>query len=357
MGINSTPYSGLKLLAHHDKIESIKKGERVAPLYIRIKPINICNHKCFYCSYAVEESINYEGVNLKDQIPWEKMKEIIADLGDMRVKAVTFSGGGEPTVYPFIIPTMKGILEKGIDLSIITNGQKLDGEIAEILSQAKWVRISFDAADAQTYQEIRRIPISYFNTVCKNISKFAKQKSKACELGINFVVNHKNANKVYEFAKFVKELGANHVKFAARITKNTEDYHRDFKENVIEQIHLASQNLTDSGFKIINKYEEDFGITTVFHRTYKKCFVKEVVTVIAADSKVYFCHDKAYVEEGLVGDLNKCSFKELWFSPEVIERYRKFDASKECNHHCVYDDRNILMNTFFDLDENHINFI
>jgi hypothetical protein len=82
-----------------------------------------------------------------------------------------------------------------------------------------------------------------------------------------------------------------------------------------------------------------------------------VVSVIAADSKVYFCHDKAYVSSGVVGDLNGRSLKELWFDPETIERFRNFDAKKECKHHCVYDDRNILINTFLSLDGQHINFI
>lgn len=110
-------------------------------------------------------------------------------------------------------------------------------------------------------------------------------------------------------------------------------------------------------FRIIDKYEGDFESALIFHRKYKNCYINKIFTVIAADCKVYFCHDKAYVSSGVVGDLREKSFKELWFSPEVIKRYAEFDAEKECCHHCVYDDRNELLNTFFSLDRNQINFI
>ena len=48
------------------------------------------------------------------------------------VKAVTFSGGGEPLVYPYITETMEKVLDAGIDLSIITNGSMLKGRNAQL---------------------------------------------------------------------------------------------------------------------------------------------------------------------------------------------------------------------------------
>jgi MoaA/NifB/PqqE/SkfB family radical SAM enzyme len=285
------------------------------------------------------------------------MQEIILDMSEMGVKAVTFSGGGEPLVYPYIVETMQKILDAGIDLSIITNGQLLKEERAKVLANAKWVRISFDSANAETYSKTRGIPLTAFDEVCHNIAEFSKIKKSNCELGINFVINHENASQVYDMAKLVKNLGVNHIKYTARVTKDLFEYHKPFKENVIEQIHRAKAELESEGFRVINKYEGDFESALVFHRCYEKCYINRLFTVIAADSKVYFCHDKAYVSDGIVGDLSQQSFKDLWFSDEVIKRYETFNPQIECNHHCVYDDRNELLNTFYSLDRNHINFI
>lgn len=353
----ATPYSNLKIFAQTKELNDIGEGRRIAPIYIRIKPTNYCNHKCYYCSYADSELGLRDSVNKQDQIPWEKMQEIISDISDMGVKAVTFSGGGEPLVYPYIVKTMQMVLDEGIDLSIITNGQMMKGESAELLANAKWVRISFDSSNASTYSKTRQIRLEAFDEVCKNIYGFSKLKDKDCELGINFVINHENAGQVYDTAKLVKTLGANHIKYAARVTKDLFAYHESFKQSAIEQIHRAKEELEDGNFRVIDKYEGDFDSALVFQRCYNKCYINRIVTVIAADSKVYFCHDKAYVQEGIVGDLKNRSFKDLWFSEETVKRYQGFNPQEECNHHCIYDDRNELLNAFYSLERKHINFI
>lgn len=353
----ATPYSNLKIFAHAQALEDIGAGKRVAPIYVRIKPTNYCNHRCYYCSYADSELGLRDSVGHQDQISWGKMQEVISDLSAMGVKAVTFSGGGEPLVYPYIVEAMRMVLDAKIDLSIITNGQLLNGERAEVLAGAKWVRISFDSADAQTYAETRGVSLDAFSEVCDNIRHFAAIKNAGCELGVNFVINHKNARQAYQMAELVKGLGVNHIKYTARVTRDLFAYHEPFREEAVRQIHSAADSLEGDGFRVINKYESDFDSALVFQRCYEKCYVSRIFTVIAADSRVYFCHDKAYVSDGVVGDLKGRSFQELWFSEEVRKRYEAFDARKECCHHCVYDDRNELLNTYFSLDKNHINFI
>jgi MoaA/NifB/PqqE/SkfB family radical SAM enzyme len=357
MSLKATPYSSLKLFAHTDKIEAIRKGERTAPLYVRIKPTNYCNQGCSYCHYSTGQYLDLEGQESQNLIPWEIMQGVIRDFSDIGVKAITFSGGGEPLMYPKIIDTMKMVLDKNIDLSIITNGSLLSGERAELLTQAKWVRISLDSARPETYSVIRKIPLKALENVYSNIAVFAKTKQKNCELGINYVISHENSDEIYLAAEKLKAAGVNHIKFAARITTDVAGYHTPIKDKVIEQIHQANDKLVGDGFKIINLYEEDFNLSSTFIRPYKRCVIKEIVCVVAADCKVYHCHDKAYLKNGIIGDLREKSFRDIWFSSEAINCAKEFDAHKECCHHCVYDNRNILLNTFLALEENHINFI
>jgi MoaA/NifB/PqqE/SkfB family radical SAM enzyme len=357
MPLEATPYSNIKIFAHPDKMEAMRNGGRTAPLFLLINPTNLCNHGCYYCSYADDVLGLRDRVVKNDQIPWEKMRKILDDIASMGVKAVIFSGGGEPLVYPDIAQTLSKVLKNRIDLAIITNGQLLDGERAEALSNAKWVRISFDSADAEAYGKYRNISPDCWHRVCDNIKRFSSIKSKSCELGINFVITHENASQVYDAAKLVKSLGANHIKFAARVTKDLHKYHEPFKEATFGHIHRAIEDFADGSFRVINKYEDDFAHDAVPSRPYSRCYIKEISAVIGADCKLYFCHDKAYVSSGVVGDLKERGLKELWFSDEVTERFRCFDAALQCKHHCVYDDRNILLNTFFSLDRNHINFV
>ncbi|MDD3374511.1 MAG: radical SAM protein [Candidatus Omnitrophica bacterium] len=355
--MSTNPYSHLKILWHLDKLQDLKSGRITSPIYIRIKPTNRCNHRCFYCSYADKELKLRESVKSFDEMPWKTLKGVILDLASMGVKAVTFSGGGEPLSYPFIEDAFRLVLKKKIELSLITNGQLLLGKVADLLCSAKWVRISMDSCDPEVFARTRGISKKSFDIIASNIKKFSKKKNKSCELGINFVVTHENANQVYDMAKFVKGLGVNHIKYTARITKNLFRYHAPFKDSVIKQIHKAQKCFEGSRFKIINKYEDDFSLSMKLKRTYSFCPMVQVLSVVAADSKVYLCHDKAYVPGGAIGDLKKKTFKEIWLSPKTKKLFQSFDPKKECRHHCVYDERNIFINELIGDPDDHINFI
>lgn len=355
MDKKATPYSNLKIFAHLDELQKVKSGERIAPIYVRIKPTNRCNQNCYYCHYR-SPYLELDQYNPYDEIPRKKMLEIISDFKEMGVKAVTFSGGGEPLLYPYIEEAMEAVLDAGIDLSIITNGSLLSGRKAELLARAKWVRVSQESGCAETYSKIRGVGKEAFELLCNNISNFAKEKNVDCELGVNFVIGPENYKEVYYTGKLMQELGANHIKYTAMMSNNAEKMHEPFKADVINQIHkLIDENMTD--FRIVNLYESDFNSNAVFGRNYNLCGIKDYVTVIAANSKIYYCHDKAYLSQGEIGDLTHQSFREVWFSDETTNKFLSFDPQKTCQHHCVYDDRNELLKQYYDLDYQHINFI
>ncbi len=356
MNRNSTPYSQLKIFCHPEIIKNLEEGKHCQPVYIRIKPTNRCNHNCYYCHYK-NSYLDLDDFDPTEEIPTNKMLEIVDDMAEMGVKAVTFSGGGEPLLYSGIEETMESVLEKGIDLSIITNGSLLNGRKAELLAQAKWVRISLESADDATYSRVRGIQEGSFTNLCHNIEQFAKIKDKKCELGINLVVNNENYKEIRKIAELMKSLGVNHVKYAPLISNNTEEYHREYKDEVIDTLQKLSVELNDENFKIIDLYTGDFENSVIFERQYSKCPLKEFICVIAANQKVYYCQDKAYLDDGIVCDLKNGSFKDLWNSKEVIEKFNTFDAKVICKQHCVHDSRNELINSFLKMDRNHVNFI
>lgn len=158
---------------------------------MRIKPTNRCNQNCYYCHYK-NQYLELDQYHPSDEISREKMLELIQDFKDIGVKAVTFSGGGEPLLYPYIEEAMEAVLETGIDLSIITNGSLLTGKKAKLLSKAKWVRISQESGCPETYARIRGVRESAFHELCENIRQFAEVKNADCELGVNFVVGSEN---------------------------------------------------------------------------------------------------------------------------------------------------------------------
>ena len=361
--MEETVYNNSKLAFHKSKLESFIEGNIMAPIYVRVKPTNYCNHHCFYCAYdSWNPIVKEQGRNA--QLPLAKMMEILSDFKEMGIKAVTYSGGGEPLVYPHIVEALEKTLEYGIELSIITNGQKLKNQRAELLKQAQWVRVSLDSCNAQTFSKTRRVPESWFYDLTNNLKSFAMIKPTSCELGINFVVQENNKDQVYSSIKLFRELGVDHVKITPRHILETSK--KDFeisKDDVTNQIEKARQEFSD--FRIYDSYDNDFNLINM--RTYTQCYIMQTIPVVGAVGDVYFCHDKAWRGEGVLGSIKNQSFKELWFSSETKIKFKEFNPKKECKHRCTNDSKNIIigkiLNDFNNVDlyipstNKHKNFI
>ncbi len=353
------PYSNLKIFRHLEYLNAIETGEWKPPIYIRLKPTNICNHHCEYCTYGsgntTQRTENRDNVNHRSVIPWEKLQEILSDIIEMGVKAITFSGGGEPLTYSHITDAAQILLDAGIDLSLISNGELLEGDRAKVFGHSKWVRISFDSPNRDEYCKLRGLRGESFDRVIRNIRDFAKSKDKDCVLGVNFVIGQKNYLRVYEAAKLLKELGCDNVKFAALID-NKANYHENIKDVVIEQIHKAIADFQDDNFLIINNYENDWMDKNHKAVDADRCYTCRLVTVIAADQRVYLCHTQAYDSHACLGDISDKSFRKFWMSDETINRINSVCPREDCRSNCVYESRNQLIESYLNSKE-HINFI
>lgn len=353
---NYLPYSELKLFHHIDRIEGLLQGKRVAPIYIRIKPTNVCNQNCFYCVYANDCVFEGRNVDKRESMEWSCLEKTLYELSDIGVKAVTFSGGGEPLCYHSIQKALELVQQLGLDYSMISNGQALEKENAELLKNAKWIRISLDSSKAGVYEKIRKV--NTYHKVLANIEQFAKCKNKNCTLGINCVITKENASDVYDICRLAKELGADNIKLSPIMVKeNDGEYHAGIKKTVSDQIARAREDLESESFGIVDKYTDDIGMTNDFVKSYSRCVIQELFAVIAADSKVYRCHQRAYMKSGFLGDLSEKSFKDIWYSEETMKSVRDYDAGRECKFRCAFDERNMLLNDFLNIDCNHVNFI
>jgi 2-iminoacetate synthase ThiH len=44
-------YSSTKPFYFADRLASLRDGAPAAPVHVRIKPTNVCNHDCYFCAY------------------------------------------------------------------------------------------------------------------------------------------------------------------------------------------------------------------------------------------------------------------------------------------------------------------
>jgi MoaA/NifB/PqqE/SkfB family radical SAM enzyme len=294
----------------------------------------------------------HPSANRSDMIHPDKMREVLHDLAMMDVRAVTFSGGGEPLTYPWIKDSMKFCLNNGIDLSIITNGVLLSGSRASILSNAKWVRISADYTDKWQYQTFRNVSYMGFDRVCKNIKKFSKNKN--VDLGINFIVHKQNCKDVFKAAKLFKSLGCNNIRFCPVWYPNFFSYHKKVTPIFFKGYARAKKLLEDKKFSISESFSKELSGGCLEQRTYTKCPMMQILPVIASDSNVYTCHNKAYDPKGLIGSIKKQSFMKLWDSKQTKKFMKNFNPSCSCKHQCTNDAKNLLINEILEAEGNFI---
>ena len=350
-------YSKFKIFHYKDKIDSLTKENYIqAPLHVRIKPTNICAHNCWYCAYRNDNYQLGEDMQLKDSIPKEKMDEIITDLVNMGVKSVTFSGGGDPFYYPYLLDTAKMLSQNNIKFAALTNGANLKGEIAKIFAQnATWLRISIDGWDDISYAKYRSIKEGEYSKVINNLKEFKKLQGD-CYLGISIVVDKDNASHIYEMIQTFYEIGVNSVKVSACLIGDDVDeinlYHKPYLEDTKEQIQKAIEDFSNNSFEIQDSYYE---ITSRYEKNYNWCPYVQINPVIGADMVVYSCHDKAYTSDGKLGDIKNISFKDMWNSNK--EQFYKINPQKDCNHHCMVNIQNQYILDYLSVDKNHLEFV
>lgn len=334
-------YSQYKIFWFKEKLESFSNKKTEAPISVRIKPTNKCVHDCSFCVYRSEFSEMHRSCNRIDELPKEKLIEVVNDLKQIGTKAITLSGGGEPLCHPDILEILNEINKLELDNSIITNGQLLSKDRAVALKNAKWVRVSMSYYNAASFEKSRRVPGKLSFEIYKNIENFAKIKNKNCDLGVNFVVDKDNYTHLFKVARRLKDLGVENVRFAPLWLPSFKSYHEPIKDEVLIHIRRVREALSDKNFKVYDSYKMD---EYEQERTYSKCHIMQITPVVAADGNVYTCHNKAYDQDGLIGSIKNQKFSEMWFSSETRCIFDNFSPIKHCSHHqCTNNKKNILI--------------
>ncbi|MBT4790154.1 MAG: radical SAM protein [Halobacteriovoraceae bacterium] len=355
----ASSYSKYKIFHFPKKIQSLKREapNALPPIHIRIKPLNACDHDCYYCAYRSSNLELGKDMNLKDLIPNKKMQEIIQDISLMGVKSVTFSGGGEPLRYPYMLESLETLVKKKINFAIISNGSNLQGKLADIISQhASWIRISLDGWDAKSYANYRNVSLQEFDKVIKNLERF-KQKSPRCKLSVNLIVNKDNAPHIEELVLKLKKIGIDNIKIGPCVISNDHQknyaYHQPIALQVKQSIVKLQKNHSSSNFELINGY--NFTPIENMEKKYSWCPYVQVLPVIGADLMVYTCQDKAYTQKGVIGSIKDISFKEFWLNNK--DKFYRITPSKDCHHNCVAHDKNKMLIDFLDISNEDVNFV
>ena len=371
MNIDPNVYSPFKAAHHQDKIETFRKGGQPVPLQVQLIISDLCNHNCSFCAYRMEGYTSnqnfgeWDGVknminnNPNRMISYEKCKEILDDCKEMGVKALQFTGGGEPTVHPKHREIFQHTLDLGLDLALVTNGGLVKDGLAEILAQSKWVRFSLDAATSETHSSLREVSPMLFEKTLRNISKVVKARENFSDsdlvIGVGFVVTKENWKEVYEGVKIYSDLGVDNARISAVFTPDDFEYHEEHYEEVKELVSKAKEDFETPEFKVFDLFGDRLEDLQQHRPDYSFCGYMHLNTYIGGDLKVYTCCNNAYNSYGEMGSLVDQRFKDFWYSNEKIKEYTDFNA-KGCER-CMFNNKNRFINYLVDEAPVHINYV
>ena len=362
-------YSDLKIVHHEDKLSALRWGEQIIPAQVQLIISDLCNQDCGFCAYRwsgyASNQLFTQGAELavfghdnpKRWIPYEKVVEILEDCSDMGVRAIQITGGGEPTVHPQYKKIFKDVLERRLDLALVTNGARLDDESLDILTQATWIRVSVDCGTAETYAQIRRVSPTGWTKVWENIRKLVTKKEQTGSdlvIGIGFVVTADNYKEIVQGTKIARDAGVDNIRLSAVFQPDDENYFKDFYEEAASNCR-AAETLATKSFQIVNNFGDRVSDLKQHSPDYSFCGYQQFVTYIGGDLNVYRCCVLAYNERGIIGSIKNQSFKELWKSEQKRIDFENFDA-RQCNR-CMFNSKNKVILYALDPKPLHVNFV
>jgi len=364
-------YSPFKVVHHMERLNLLKQNRQPVPAQVQLVISDVCNHDCSFCAYRMSGYTSNENFGILDatsqqvennpnrKIPYEKCIEILEDCKEMGVKAIQFTGGGEPTTHKDHPKIFQKVIDLGMDLALITNGAILKPSVIETLVHAKWVRISVDAGTPEMYSKIRKIKKEKFNSTLKNISKLVEAKASSTDtdllVGVGYVVDQNNFGEIYKFAKIASELGVDNIRIGAIFTSEGFEYHRGHHAAVVEQVQRIKDDFQSDTFTIFDAFNDR--IDDLVHESpdYDNCGYMHFDTYIGGDLKVYSCCNNAYSKHGEMGSIEDQSFKEFWMSDEKVNAYNSLKAT-DCKR-CMFNAKNKFINYLLETDPAHVNFV
>jgi MoaA/NifB/PqqE/SkfB family radical SAM enzyme len=310
----------------------------LALVYFKLTPA--CNLRCVMCGQYGAKGVMKDcaAEEVKKILPLEIYKRLIDEIAPQR--PVTYIWGGEPFLYPDIIPLAKYMVDKGLFVSVNTNGTLIE-RYAEQIVRDKWSSLFVSLDAFRDVNDIIRGKGAYDRVVAgfRAINREKeKQKSNYPFLGIVTTVTNMNyldldnlaeASREYNLDLHIFNLGTytndNIVAKQRRFMLEKfdtdidclEGYNTGYNKNIDgKKLHEILKNIhgKDYGHPIVtvpvlNPEKIDTYYADLETPVRNHCIVPWCQTNINYNGDVHFCAD---YPDYILGNIREQSLKEIY---------------------------------------------
>lgn len=276
-------------------------------IHAEIEIFRLCNHNCIFCfSNGQSKSVLKDSnmVETNKLFPINRLISLINELKNMGVKAISFTGAGEPLLHPDINEILMEVINNDIEFGITTNlNIKLSKETLELLKEAAWIRCSINAPDEKSYKKIHNPQNNLtIETTLDNIRYLVKE---GVPIDISFVVFDENYKYIIDSIKLAGNLGVKSISFRPVIEslKRGDNRYPDYVKKILKNAKYPNL-IVNSGLERLKDSSEI--------KENIPCYYSNFSVFISTSGNVYPCCVSIVDYKYCYGNIMKSNFIDFW---------------------------------------------
>jgi radical SAM protein with 4Fe4S-binding SPASM domain len=268
-----------------------------------------------------------------------RLVRLVDELADMGTRALSFTGAGDPLVFPGIDEVLAGIHARGLALGVTSNlAMKLGDGLIEGLVRARWLRWSMNGGSEEVYVATNRprggSPQAAFATARANVARIVAARRtcpRPTTFHASFIIFPENEHDVLPAARLARELGLDGISFRPDTPFERQTEPLALSPAVAEALALATRTLTGPGFTVHHEATRRADVEKLGDPDLV-CFYSNHTTYVAATGDVYPCCYTRVDARYALGNILAQPFRDFWRSEARRAAYRRlhFDSCPSC---------------------------
>jgi len=266
-----------KLLFYPTQVKAFVDDHSAPPVNIEISPTHDCPARCPWC-WFVSSKANHPR-HVKEELKFSVLAQTIDAMARMGVKAITWTGGGDPSVYSAINEAIDLTASFGLEQGMFTNGYKPINHPEKLA----WIRL--------TVTEQFRVP--------KSASGYAAKT----KVGVNFNLCQENATHLRAMVEAARSSGVHYFQVRPALATSAEKQLPVEFPEWLQDYSTENFEVVTTDYKF-NDYLKPHG--------YPLCHGHRLVPFVWHNGDVAVCAYHFGKPEFIFGNLNEQSFEEIW---------------------------------------------